>query len=123
MTNLPIVSIVDDDAAVRGATARLLRLHGFSVHTFASGEAFLTSERVEDTSCLITDVRMPGMSGFDLQNRLVDLGNRMPVIFITAYPGQAGAAKSSEADAICLLAKPFDGQHLIKCLQAALLGG
>ncbi|HEV7718291.1 MAG TPA: response regulator [Arsenicitalea sp.] len=120
MQNLPIVSIVDDDAAVRGATARLLRLHGFSVHTFPSGEAFLTSERVEDTSCLITDVRMPGMSGFDLQNRLVDQGNRMPVIFITAYPGQVGEAKSPAADTICLLAKPFDGQHLIKCLQAAL---
>lgn len=116
----PVVSIVDDDDSVRGATARYVRLHGFVVHTFASAEEFLQSTVVDETDCLITDVRMPGMSGIELQDRLIAEGRRIPIIFITAYPEEGSRAKALHAGALDFLTKPFEGKTLIGRVQEAM---
>jgi FixJ family two-component response regulator len=118
----PLVSIVDDDEAVRVATTKLVRLHGFIAHAFASAEEFLRSPRVDETCCLITDVRMPGMSGVDLQSHLIREGKRLPIIFITAMPDEVSRARALEAGAVAFLTKPFDGQMLINVLRDALNG-
>jgi FixJ family two-component response regulator len=123
LSSAPIVSIVDDDESVRVATVKLVRVHGFEAYGFASAEEFLRSSRVGDTSCLITDVRMPGMSGVDLQSHLIAEGKRMPVIFITAFPEQSSQTRAMAAGAICFLTKPFDGQTLIDYLSEALKKG
>nr|WP_258608469.1 response regulator [Mesorhizobium sp. AR10] len=102
------------------ATAKLVRLHGFLVHAFASAEEFLESPYVGDTGCVITDIRMPGMSGVDLQAHLIAQGIRVPVIFISAFPEESSRKRALEAGAVCFLTKPFDGKALIDCLSGAL---
>ena len=116
----PVVSIVDDDAAVRIATTRLVRSHGFVAHGFSSAEEFLASPYVDETSCLITDMRMPGMSGADLQRMLIAQGQRMPIIFVTAYREESRVANVTAAGAAGFLTKPFDGKTLMHCLGEAL---
>jgi FixJ family two-component response regulator len=86
VVEVPVISIIDDDASVRTATARLLRSMGFSVHAFASAKEFLSSPRLSETSCIIADVQMPGMSGVELQDHLIANGHKTPIIFITAFP-------------------------------------
>ena len=81
-----MISIVDDDESVREATKGLVRSLGYVAATFASAEEFLNSDRVNDTSCLITDVQMPGLNGIELQSRLTAMGRRIPIIFVTAFP-------------------------------------
>ena len=81
-----MVAVVDDDKSVREATARLVRSFGYNVFMFASAEQFLKSEKLCDTSCVITDVHMQGLSGIDLQDRLIANGHHIPIIFITAHP-------------------------------------
>jgi len=120
LSSAPVISIVDDDESVRVATTKLVRLHGFAAHGFASAEEFLNSPRLDDTSCLITDISMPGMSGLDLQRLLIAQGKRMPVIFMTAFPKESSRARAMEAGAVDFLSKPFDGQTLINRLHAAL---
>jgi FixJ family two-component response regulator len=122
LSNSPVISIVDDDEFVRIATMKLVRLHGFVVYAFASGEEFLQSPHAADTSCLITDVKMPGMSGVDLQHELIAQGRHVPVIFITAFPEKSSQARALAAGAAGFLTKPFDGQTLIDRLRAALKG-
>ena len=80
-----LVSIVDDDNAVREATSDLLESHGYTTAVFASAEEFLLSGQLEDTVCLVTDLRMPGASGIELQQRLIDGGHRIPTIVVTAW--------------------------------------
>jgi FixJ family two-component response regulator len=101
---------------------KLVRVHGFVAYGFASAEEFLRSARAADTSCLITDVRMPGMSGVDLQSHLIAQGKRVPVIFITAFPEESSQTRALAAGAAGFLTKPFDGQTLINCLSEALDG-
>jgi FixJ family two-component response regulator len=120
LPNIPVISIVDDDQAVLEATNGLIRSLGYDAATFASAEAFLESERVCDTSCLITDLHMPGLNGLDLQARLIADGHRMPVIFITAFPDDSVRARAMNAGAICFMSKPFTDDHLIRCLNKAL---
>jgi len=115
-----VISIVDDDAPVRAATHNLVRSLGYAVQTYASAEEFLHSPQLNDTSCVITDVRMPAMSGLDLQAHLIADGRRFPFIFITAFSVEADRARAMEAGAICFLIKPFDGDALIRCLDTAL---
>jgi FixJ family two-component response regulator len=117
---LQVVSVIDDDASVRTATDNLLRSLGYAVRTFVSAEEFLGSARLNDTSCVIADVQMPGMSGVDLQARLLTQGYRMPFIFMTAFPEEAIRARALKAGAICFLTKPFDRLTLIRCLDTAL---
>ncbi|MBR0932128.1 response regulator transcription factor [Bradyrhizobium jicamae] len=120
MSSPPVISIIDDDGSVRTATDNLVRSLGYVVHTFASAEEFLCSSHRNDTSCVITDVRMPAMSGLELQDHLVNSGQRLPFIFITAFSVESDRARALKAGAICFLIKPFDGEALIKCLDAAL---
>jgi FixJ family two-component response regulator len=114
-----MVSIIDDDASVRAAINNLLRSFGYTVYTFVSAGEFLRSAHFNDTSCVIADVQMPGMSGIDLQARLLAQGHRVPFIFITAFPEETIRARALKAGAICFLAKPFDSLTLMKCLDTA----
>jgi FixJ family two-component response regulator len=122
LSKIPLISIVDDDSVVRGAIESLVRSLGFLARTFPSAEAFLQSRLVTETSCLISDVQLPGTSGVELQERLSELGLSIPTIFITAYPDDAVRARALAAGAVCFLHKPFDGQSLIQCIDVALNG-
>ena len=114
------VAVVEDDDSVREATKHLLRLLGYATASFASAEDFLRSGRVCDTACLITDVHLPGMSGVELQSRLILDGHRMPIIFITAFPEEAIRARVLRNGALGYLSKPLQEQSLITCLDQAL---
>ena len=114
-----LVAIIDDDASVRATTDSLVRSLGYFVHTFACAEEFLRSDRIDDISCVIADVQMPGMSGVELQDLLRGQGYRVPFIFFTAFPDEKIRARALAAGAICYLTKPFDGDSLVRCLQAA----
>jgi len=118
----PLISIVDDDDSVREATKHLVRSLGYDAATFASAEEYLRSDRVQDTSCLITDVMMPGMSGVELQFRLIADDRRTPVIFVTGFPQEWIRARVLAAGAVGFLSKPFHDQCLIDCLDRALKG-
>ena len=120
MSNPPVISIIDDDGSVRAATRNLVRSLGYVVHTFASAEDFLRSPHLNDTSCVITDVRMPEMSGLDLQANLLAKGKTFPFIFVTAFSVESDRDRALKAGATCFLSKPFDGETLIECLEAAL---
>jgi len=122
LSSPPVISIVDDDGSVRGATCNLLRSLGYIVHAFASAEEFLASPNLNDTSCVIADVQMPAMNGLDLQAHLLAKGYRIPFIFITAFSVENARLRALKAGAICFLAKPFAGEALIDCLDAALHG-
>jgi FixJ family two-component response regulator len=115
-----IISIIDDDESFREAIRRLVRSLGYQADAFQSAEDFLQSEVLDATSCVITDIQMPGLSGLDLQDRLRDDGRETPVIFITAYPEGRARARAMKAGAIGCLGKPFDDEALIACLDKAL---
>jgi FixJ family two-component response regulator len=115
-----LVAIVDDDDAVRGTLKELLRAAGFSSQTFESAEDFLGSGRQQDTACLITDIRMPGMSGLELQARLNTERCRIPTIFITAHGDEEMRFQALRAGAVEFLPKPFDDEILIESVRAAL---
>jgi len=117
---VPVITIIDDDASVRVATNRLVRSLGYVTHAFASADEFLRSPQVNATSCVIADVHMPGMDGIELQSHLRAQGNRLPIIFITAFPDENIRARALEGGAVSLLTKPFDAATLIKCLDVAL---
>lgn len=115
-----VISIVDDDESVREATKGLLEARGYSAETFSGAEEFLRSGHLQDTCCLITDVRMPGLNGIELQRRLLDIGHRIPVIFITARHDERTRQRALQAGACGFLSKPFSEEGLIQCLVAAL---
>ena len=123
MPDVPVISIIDDDDSVRVATERLVRSVGFIGHTFASADEFLRSPRLKDTSCIIADVQMPGMTGVELQHALRAKGNRTPMILITAFPDERIRRQALQAGAIGFLSKPFDGEVLIEYLNTALKTG
>lgn len=116
----PVISVVDDDRDVRVALARLLRLHRFVVHDFACAEDYLRSRHAAETACLITDVRLPGLSGIDLHARLVAEGDPTPVILVTAFPTACLRERARAAGAAGFFAKPFDGERLVDCVNRAL---
>jgi FixJ family two-component response regulator len=116
----PLISIVDDDDSVRGAVASLIRSVGFVARSFASAEEFLQSPELNETSCLISDVQMPGINGLELQSRLASQDRRTPIILITAFPEPHIRQAALKAGAICFLKKPFDGRALIHCVNRAL---
>ena len=120
MMDSPVISIIDDDPSVRKATDGLVRSLGYRSLTFASAEDFLQSDHIEDTSCVITDVQMPGLSGVELQSMLNARGARMPMIFITAFPEDRIRRCVLEAGAVGFLSKPFEEAVLIEHLEAAL---
>jgi FixJ family two-component response regulator len=116
----PLISIVDDDESVRLAIENLVQSLGFEAQTFVSAEAFLASPQIDATSCLISDVQMPGLSGLDLRDLLVGRGYRFSIIFITAYPSTAEQVRAQATDGVCILQKPLDNQRLIEHLEITL---
>jgi FixJ family two-component response regulator len=120
LTPIPVISVVDDDASIRTAIYNLLRSLGYIVHVYPSAEAFLQSPQQHNTSCVIADIRMPGMSGIELQLRLRSEGSRVPFVFVTAVPEESVRASALEGGAICFLTKPFDEDSLVACLGKAL---
>jgi FixJ family two-component response regulator len=116
----PMIAIVDDDQAVRNGMAALLRSLGHSVAAFDSAEAFLESGQITTTTCLITDVQMPGMSGLDLQKRLIEEGHRIPVIFLTGFPDENVRSRALKAGALAFLSKPLDHRDLVDHLEKTL---
>jgi FixJ family two-component response regulator len=123
LQNVSIVSIIDDDESVRLAVKSLVRSLGLIAYTFASAEEFLQSTHVNDTSCLITDLQLPGMNGLKLQNVVLAQGRGMPIIFVTAFPEERFRKRALEAGAFGFLSKPFDGQTLITLVEGALNRG
>jgi FixJ family two-component response regulator len=115
-----VISIIDDDKSVREAAKSLLKAYGYGAITFASAEDFLRSGHVDRTSCLITDVQMPGLSGVELQTQLIAEGHQMPVIFMTASLGEGTRARALKAGAIGFLTKPFAADRLIEHVHVAL---
>ena len=115
-----LIAIVDDDETMRAATKTLVRALGYNISTFGSADEFLKSEQVHDTSCLITDVQMPGLSGIDLQDHLIARGHCIPTIFMTGYPSDSVRARAMKAGAVCFLNKPFSLDHFIECIEKAL---
>jgi FixJ family two-component response regulator len=116
----PVISIVDDDASVREGLADLLNSMGFKTNTFRSGEEFLRSDWLPVTNCLVTDYRMPGMTGLELYRRLAGASRRIPTIMITAFPNEADRARALRAGMSCYLPKPFDETELLGCIRSAL---
>ncbi len=114
------VAIVDDDESVREALGNLLRSVGFEVHAFATAEAFLDSPERRFAACVVSDIQMPGMDGLELQRRLAASGSTLPVILMTAFPREHVRRQAEEQGAVALLAKPFEGNRLIECVQRAL---
>ena len=120
MSAAPLISIVDDDDSLRNSLNNLIRSVGFGVQGFCSAEAFLNSNQLHDTACLILDVRMPGMSGLDLQRQLVATHCRTPIIFITSHGDGDAQARALEAGAVDYLYKPFREEALLKAIDSAL---
>jgi len=115
-----IVAIVDDDESVRRALEGLLKAAGLRPQAFASAEEFLDSGQQQSTGCLIADIRMPGMSGLDLQTKLNSQHCKIPIIFITAHGDTNMRMQALRAGAVEFLAKPFRDEVLLEHVQAAL---
>ena len=115
-----LVVIVDDDQSVQSALKDLLESAGLSALCFGSAEEFLESDEQNQTACLVTDIRMPGMSGLELQAKLKAEGYRTPIIFITAHDDAKTKTQAMKAGAIELLTKPFDDEVLLEKVRVAL---
>jgi FixJ family two-component response regulator len=116
----PLISVVDDDESVRESLPDLLRELGFAVQPFASAEAFLVSDYVGQTKCLLLDIAMPGMSGPDLQRELAVRNHQIPIIFITAYGDKHLRLRMLQQGAVECLLKPFSDTDLRDAVDAAL---
>jgi len=114
-----IVSIVDDDESIREALQGLMKVAGIPALVFASAEEFLDSGQPSRTGCLIADIRMPGMSGLQLQSKLNSDHHRIPIIFITAHGDENVRIEAVRAGAVEFLTKPFDKEALLDCVRAA----
>ena len=118
---MPLISVVDDDHSVRESLARLIRSVGFGAQVFGSAEEFLSAEQACEADCLIVDIRMPGMTGLELQRELSASDCHMPVIFITVHGSDEEArARSVEAGAVDYLLKPLQEDELLRAIDAAL---
>ena len=120
MVTRSLVSIVDDDESVRESLPDMVRQFGFAAQAFSSAEAFLASDLVAQTSCLILDVAMPGMSGPDLQRELASRRQRIPIVFITASGDKTIRSRVLADGAVDCLFKPFSETALLDALNAAL---
>jgi FixJ family two-component response regulator len=116
----PIVAVVDDDESVRESLPDLLREFGFLTHSFSSAEEFLTSDSLVQTGCLILDIAMPGMTGFDLQRELKVRGHSIPIIFISAQKDEVVRRRAVQQGAVEFLFKPFSDTALLQALNTVL---
>jgi len=114
-----MIAVVDDDESVRLATVDLLLSLGFACEAFESAEAYLKSDAGNRMSCLILDVRMPGLGGLELQQLLTDQGRPVPIIFITSFPSGRVRRQAIKGGAICYLPKPNSDDELLRCIRLA----
>lgn len=119
----PLISIVDDDSLVRRAVLRLVKSVGVEAHGFASAEEFLQAQFSRDPDCLILDIGLPGMSGLELQRRLIETGRRPPIIFVTARDAAEVRARALQAGAFAFLGKPFSDEVLLRAIRTILQPG
>ena len=115
-----LVGIVDDDESVRNSISSLLRSAGYRTLMFESAEAFLESERIGDADGLVLDVKMPGLSGIELQRRLIELKHMVPIVFVTAHADDAIREVALAQGAIAFFAKPFNDEALLSALSSAV---
>lgn len=115
-----MISIIDDDRSIREAVRSLIRSLGYEAVAFSSAEEYLQSDRVAESECIITDLQMPGMTGIDLQHRLIDGGYRKPVILMSALSAEEAGPDAMEVTSYRFLRKPFSDERLIECLDRAL---
>lgn len=115
-----LVSVIDDDESVRESLPDLLREFGFAAHAFSSAEAFLRSDDISETRCLILDIGMPGMTGPDLQHELKLLRRQIPIVFVTAQRDEAMRLRLLNQGAVECLFKPFSDTDLLRALKTAL---
>lgn len=115
-----LISVVDDDESVRRTTTLLLESFGFQAAAFESAETFLKSGHLHETSCLIVDVQMPGMTGLQLQSHLAAAGCGIPIIFISAYESSDSRQRAMQAGAVGFLGKPFGDKQLLQTIHSAL---
>jgi len=120
MIEKPLVAIVDDDESHRRATHSLLRAAGFATAAFSDAESFLASAAHTSTACLVTDMKMPGMSGLDLCEALAASGDAIPTVLVTAYSKEVTHARARKAGINCCLIKPFAAEQLLACIREAL---
>jgi FixJ family two-component response regulator len=114
-----IVCVVDDDSLIRDSTQRLIHSFGFRAEAFASAEEFRRAGYLEEAACLILDVRMPGMSGIELQRQLASRHREIPIIFITAYEDEVVRAQAIREGAVAVLIKPFSEEVLLDAIHMA----
>lgn len=115
-----MISIIDDDESIRKGLGRLFRSVGFDVNSFASAEEFLNSGDLQRSSCLILDLRMPGMDGLELQSRLVSSNCQVPIVFLTAHNDEQSREQALQAGAIDFVQKPFNEASLIRDVNKAV---
>ncbi len=115
-----VVAVVDDDARVRESVNDLLASAGFDPKVFSSAEEFMSTSNLELSCCLITDVRMPGMDGWELQRIAMQKLPKLPVVFITAHQDDEARKRAMELGAVALLYKPFDGEELLEIVGTAI---
>jgi FixJ family two-component response regulator len=120
MSEIPLTTVVDDDEAIREAVQSLIRAVGFRAEAFPSAEDFWHAGHLQDTACLIVDVRMPRMSGLELQRQLAAAHCSIPLIFITAHGDAETRARALRAGAVAFLDKPFSDEVLLRAVLAAL---
>ena len=120
MPSVPLISIVDDDDALRNSLDDLIQSIGFRTQGFSSAEAFWNSNQARDTACLILDVRMTGMNGLGLQRQMIAASWQIPIIFITAHADDDARTRALEAGAVAFLCKPFREEELLNAIDAAL---
>jgi FixJ family two-component response regulator len=113
------VYVVDDDESIRKALKRLLRSMGYHAVAFESAEDFMETTSCRGEGCLVLDIRLPGMTGLDLQEKLASLGAKYPVIFMTAHDNPQWQERAKKAGAVAYLRKPFDEQSLLNAIQLA----
>jgi FixJ family two-component response regulator len=114
------VAIVDDDESIRAALQGFMKEAGLPAQSFASAEEFLASGALNQVGCLVADIRMPGMSGLELQARLNAERHRIPIVFITAHGDENMKMQALRAGAVELLAKPFNEEVLLECVRTAM---
>jgi FixJ family two-component response regulator len=115
-----IVFVVDDDVSMREALESLVRSAGFSVETFASAQDFLARRKADGPSCLVLDVRLPGVSGLDLQKRIVEANREIPIVFITGHGDVPTSVRAMKAGAVEFLTKPFSDRDLLDAIEQAI---
>jgi FixJ family two-component response regulator len=119
----PLVAIVDDDESIRDTTKDLLESAGLAAVTFASASSLLKSRRINSFSCVVADMRMPEMTGLELQQRLVGSNQAIPTILMTAYPEERVRTQAIKNNVVCYLVKPFAADDLLACIRCAILRG